>query len=164
MEKVLPCVEDRNSDEELKPRNNELVHNLGREELPRRKASSFGLGRDERRVVSACQCTGEEWMRAQHILRDGRSVQPKQPQERGQTALGEANARRPHGNVVALLARQGSRLDRSEEACETNLDDLLDDDFAQDLEAGDVVAARDLLWGVEAVLREDVEDVDDVEV
>lgn len=61
------------------------------------------------------------------------------------------------------LADHLGRLGQGEDGTGGDLDNLLENDIARNLVARDVVALGDLVGGVEAVLREQVVDVDGVE-
>lgn len=169
MEKVLPRVEDKDGHEKLQRGHEDMVDDFGERHLPagkhgnssaaRAAAAALGL---EKRVVTARDRAGEQGMCLGHVLRNGRGVEPDEPEQAGDGALGQSQARRPDGNVVLVLADVLGRVGELEDGTGGDLDDLLDDDVAGDLVARGVVAAGDFLRGVQSVLGEEVEGVDEV--
>lgn len=110
--------------------------------------------------MAARQRAREQRMRGRHVLGDGGGVQAQHAQHGGQHALRQADARGPDGDVVVLHAGHLGGLGQAQHSGGDHLDDLLEDDVAGDLPARGEVALGDLVGGVEAVLGEDIVDVD----
>ncbi len=113
--------------------------------------------------MAAGEGAGQQRVGRGHVLGDGGGVEPEGAEDGGHGALGQADAGGPDGDVIALHAGGLAVLSQGEEGRGGDLDDLLDEHVAGDLVARHEVALGDLLGGVQAVLGEQVVDVDHVE-
>ena len=162
VQKVLPSVENENSHKELHRRNKHVVDDLGRHHFPAGKDGRRGLGAEER-IVASSNGAGKHGMRGRHALGNGRGVETKNAKEARQHALGETDPRRPDSNVIFTLAYVLGRVGQLQDGTRGDLDYLLDDDVAGDLVARGVVAAQDFLGRVQAVLRKEIERINEME-
>lgn len=169
VEEVLPCVEDRDSGEQLHTGDDQPVDGLSDKELPSGEGGDDGvrsvkqLGGEERVVASSEGAGDERVARSRHVLGNRGGVESEQAENGGQGALGKADAGRPDGDVVLFATNGLLVVNNLEEDGHSDLDQLLDQDIASDLVARDVVALGDLLGGVKAVLGPDVVGVNEVE-
>ena len=167
--KVLPGVEEAHGQPELEAGDQQPVDGLGDHQLPGGKGRDGGArdvaedGGGEERIVPAGQGAGQERVGGSHVLGDGGGVESERSEDGGEGALGEADTGGPDGDVIVLGAGHLARLGETQKGRRRDLDDLLDHDVPGDLVARRQVALADLLGGVQAVLREEVVDVDDVE-
>ena len=162
VEEILPCVEDEDGEEELKARDEDVVDELGAGQFPGGESGNLGLGGEEG-IVSSCQGASEKRMRGSHILGEGSGIDTEEAQQTWQGTLDEAQARSPDGDVVVGLARHLWGLGEGEQSARDDLDDLMNNDIAGDLVAGDMIPAQNLVGCVETVLGEEIKDVDNVE-
>lgn len=150
----------------MEPGNHKPVDSLRQGQFPRRKRRHRGRRVQRCRqegVVAPSQRTGEQGVRGRHVLRYRGSVQPQESQHRRQHALRKPDARGPDGDVIVLHAGHLGGLRQRQHGGGDHLEDLLEHDVAGDFPARSEVALGDLLGRVQAVLREDVVDVDEVE-
>lgn len=161
VQEVLPGIENKDSDEELHARGDDMVDGLGEHHFPCDK-SGLSSVRGEG-VVSSGNGTSQHWMRIGEVLGDGGGVEAEGSEENGQGALGETDAGGPDGDVVLSLARHLGRLGQRQDSAGGDLDDLLHNDIASDLVARGTIALSDFFRSVEAILREEVVDVNEVE-
>lgn len=162
VKEVLPGVENEDGNKVLQSWNEHVVDGLCNSKFPRSKGRGAGGGfRDG--IVASSQSTSKERIGSRHALGDGRGIEPDKAEQTGQRTLGEADASGPDGNVIVGLANHLLGLGDGQSIARRDLDDLLDDDIAEDFEACRVVARGDFLGRVQAELGEEVEHVDAVE-
>lgn len=166
VEEVLPRVEEEDGDKELEGRDGHVVEEAGDGHLPGSKGGDDDVGcagGGEEGIVASGESSSEEGVRGGEVLGDGRGVEAEQAEEAREGALQQAQAGGPNGDVVVVLARHLRGLSQGEKGAGGNLDDLLNNDVAGDVVSRDMVALCDFLGGVQSVLGEEVEGVDDVE-
>lgn len=162
VEEVLPSVENEDGNKVLQGWNEHVVDDLCNSKLPRSKGRGAAGGfRDG--IVASSQSTSKERIGSRHALGDGRGIESDKTEQTGQPTLGKADASGPDSNIVVGLANHLLGLGDGQSVARRDLDDLLDDDIAEDFVACRVVARGDFLWSVQAELREEVEHVDGVE-
>lgn len=168
MQEVLPGIQDADGNGELEGGNDNVVDGLGHHDLPSSKGRNQGTvggvkaGAKEG-IVSTSKSTGQEGVGHGHILRDGGRIDAEEAEDGGDGSLCEADARRPNGDVVVLVAGHLRRIGVAQDDGHADLDDLLNDDIAEHFEARGSVALRNLGGCMQSVLREQVVHVDDVE-
>lgn len=162
VKEILPGIKHADGNDELQTRYGNMVHELGHDQLP--------MGEDwvrrvngQERIVAACESTGEERVRVNHAFRDGSGIQAEETEKARQSTLRQTNSSSPHGNIVIGLAAHLLWLRNGKDVTSDDLENLLYDDIARDLVATDMIAARNLLRRVQAVLGEEVVNVDEVE-
>ena len=162
VKEVLPGIENKDGDEELQRRHQDVVDGLCCHHLPLRKRRGDRLAAQEG-VMAAGESARQERMRRRHVLGNSRGVEAHDAQQSGHDTLSEADARSPDGDVVVGLANVLWGIRQLQDGARGDLDNLLEDDISGDFISRGVVALGDLLGRVKSVLGEQVERVNDVE-
>lgn len=169
MPEVLPGIDDQNSTKELNGGNGDPVDELGQGELPRSKCrrgdklapSDNLLGQPGK--AAAGKKTSQHWATFGQVFRKGGRVEANGPKHVWHRLLRKPDSLGPHGHVVVLLPEGRLRIEPCQSDSENGLDDVLENDIAEDLVARDVVPLDQLDRGMQAVLRKEVADVNEVE-
>ena len=168
VKEVLPGIQEDNGDDELYGGDDNMIDGLGNEEFPRGKGrdnTPVGSGESggEEWVVATGQGTGKQRVGHGHVLGNGGGIETKKAKNGGQCPLRQSNSGGPDGDIIVLPTNHLGRVEEVQDIRHASLDNLLQDDIAEDFVAGCTVARGDLGWGVESVLRPEIVDVDDVE-
>lgn len=139
VKEVLPGVENGDCNKVLQSRNEDMINGFCNSKFPRSKGRR-AAGGGFRGVVASSQGTSKERIGSRHALGDGGGIEPDKAEQTGQRTLGEADASGPDGNVVVGLANHLLGLGDGQSIARRHLDDLLDDDIAEDFVACRVVA------------------------
>lgn len=132
---VLPCVDNEDGKRELQGRDTEPVDGLCKCKLPR------GKGRDEIarggllvEIVATTLQGGREDGVANGLLGcNGASVETSKCEHRRDCSLSDADPLSPYSNIVVVLTDGSLRLNDGYGKTNGRLDDLLDDDIAEDV-------------------------------
>lgn len=158
MEEVLPGVHEEDGKEKLNRRNEVPVYRTRCEELPARKR-----GCNERlarlierllcdlRVLSSCDCCCKGRKRRE-LARQACSIDTDEHEQLWNCALCHAYPTSPDCNLVVLPASVFGFIEIGHEQTKGGLDDVLQDDVADDLPAGDMISFEEFLWRVQAIL------------
>lgn len=107
---ILPGIHYTHTKPHLNAGNDHPIDRLGHQKLPCRECRhlrprhSVERGSEER-IVSACQGSGDQWVRTGHVLCNRCSVQPEKAESSRKRALRQTDAGRPDGNLIVLHAR-----------------------------------------------------------
>lgn len=137
MQKVLPCIDHKDSKGKLSDWNQVPVYGTRCLHLPIRECRYLMAGDNvkscsQRRIFASCKRTSKKWMRNSNVLGDGGSIQSQHAQELRQSSLCNPDSLGPHCNGVFLVARHFFRLCQTQHGSNNGLDDLLNDDIACD--------------------------------
>lgn len=162
VKEVLPGIENKDGDEELQRRHQDVVDGLCCHHLPLRKPRGDRLAAQEG-IMTTSESAREKRMRRRHVLGNGRGVEAHDAQQSGHNTLSEADTRGPDGDVVISLSNVLWGVRQLQDGARGDLDNLLDNDISGDLISRGVVPLADLLGSMKSVLRKQVERVNDVE-
>lgn len=147
VEEVLPSIDDSSTNKVLNSRDQEVVDGLGQCHLPRGE-SRFIVCAHQRWVVTASNSPGQQGMSVKETLGDCCSVEADEAEHSGKSSLRDTDASSPNSDVIFTLSNHLRRLGQGEKSAGDDLDDLLQDNIAGDLKAGDVVAFGDFFGRV----------------
>lgn len=168
MPKVLPSIHDANSPNELHKRDKVPKDETSQRHLPFGEgwSNSFHARLEDNRLSHARvfptrQSSSKHRMAAPgQILGQTQCINSKQSQETRQHPLGNADALSPDSNIVFLLANTFLLIEITHGITRDCLNDLLEDDISNHVPARDMVSLENLCGCVQAVLREEIVDVD----
>ena len=170
VQEVLPGVYYADCEGELEGGDEEVVDCSRELQFPLRECERCcGLAGKENRlrkvwVYAAVQRAGEHGVPAsQTLLRERARIHTQHPQQHRYSALHHPYPPCPDSDIVLLLSPHRRILYGSQSQPHHRLHDLLYDDIPENIPSAHVVALQHFCWSVEAVLREEIVGVDEVE-
>lgn len=132
---VLPCVDNKDGECELHGGNEHPVDGLGKCELPRSKGWDDVTRSSllEEVVATTFQGGREDGVCNGLLAGHGVGVETGKCEKVGDGTLGETDSLSPDSDIVVVLAHGGLGLKDCDGKTNSRLDDLLDDDVAEDV-------------------------------
>lgn len=167
--KILPCVEDADCRSELKSRDEDPINELGDIQLPfckgRRRHFQAVVQHnllEQLRIRAASQRSGPAGMIG-HRLGKTESIYADQSQQPRNSPLRPSDALRPERDIVLFPANHFFVIKVCQDNPGERLNDLLDDHVTKHFKARCMVSLEKFGGCMQAVLGEEVIDVDKVE-
>lgn len=169
MPEVLPSIDDQNSHKELNGGNADPVDELGKGKLPRGEGGCGDelVTRDnllsQPGVPATSENASKHGARLRQVLSEGGRVETNCTENVRNCPLGEPDPLCPHSHIVVFLSEGRIGIVPRHGDSGNGLDEVLEDDVTENFVARDMVPLRELDRSMQAVLRKEVPNIDEVE-